>query len=272
MNTNRGKRAAIKQPVITLLTDFGCSDHYVGAMKGVILGICPGARLVDISHEITPYEITEAAYTLLQAWGCFPKGTIHLVVVDPGVGSSRRPILAEAGGHRFVAPDNGVLTMVFDSVSNARVREIAAARYFREPVSRTFHGRDIFAPVAAHLAAGVAPSGFGRRIEEFVRLDFSKPRSTAPGSWTGVILKVDRFGNLITNFESAVWSRIGGQKFQMRIGAHRVSTMASDYAGMKAGHLFSIAGSAGFLEISMNRGSAAARLGVGAGEKVELFL
>src|SRR5271155_4547567 len=123
----------MKRPVITLLTDFGTRDHYAGAMKGVILGICPNAQLVDISHEITPYAITEAAFTLAQAWRCFPKGTVHLIVVDPGVGSARRPILAEAAGHRFVAPDNGVLTMLFDMEAAHKVRGITASRFFREP-------------------------------------------------------------------------------------------------------------------------------------------
>src|SRR5580698_5609718 len=142
----------MKRPVITLLTDFGSADHYVGAMKGILLSICPDAQLVDISHEITPYAIAEAAFTLAQAWTCFPEGTVHLIVVDPGVGSARRPILAEAGGHYFVAPDNGVLTMLFASTAKHNAREITTARYFRKPVSQTFHGRDIFAPVAARLA------------------------------------------------------------------------------------------------------------------------
>ena len=146
----------MKPTVITLLTDFGSADHYAGAMKGVLLGICPDAQLVDISHEITPYAIAEAAFSLAQAWTCFPEGTVHLIVVDPGVGSSRRPILAEAAGHCFVAPDNGVLTMLYDAAPAHAVREITASRYFRQPVSRTFHGRDIFAPVAAPLANGLA--------------------------------------------------------------------------------------------------------------------
>src|SRR5450432_870609 len=141
-------------PIITLLTDFGLVDHFVGVVKGVILGICPEARMVDITHAVTPFEIAEAGFLLAQSWRYFPKGTIHMAVVDPGVGSSRRAILAEAGGHFFVAPDNGLLSLVFAEEEH-RVREITARRYFREPVSQTFHGRDVFAPVAAHLAAGV---------------------------------------------------------------------------------------------------------------------
>jgi S-adenosyl-L-methionine hydrolase (adenosine-forming) len=136
------------RPIITLLTDFGTADHYAAAMKGVMMCICPDAHLLDISHLVTPFAIPEAAYTLAQSWRLFPKGTIHVVVVDPGVGSARRPILAEAGGHLFVAPDNGVLSMVLGAVPEYTVREITASEYFRQPVSQTFHGRDIFAPVA----------------------------------------------------------------------------------------------------------------------------
>jgi S-adenosylmethionine hydrolase len=258
--------------VITLLTDFGHSDHYVAAMKGVMLEICPGVQLIDISHQITPYAIVEAAFTLAQAWQCFPKGTVHLVVVDPGVGSERRPIVAEGGGHRFVAPDNGVLTMLFDAAPKHEVREITATRYFRKPVSRTFHGRDIFAPVAAHLAAGLTPPSFGKRIADYVNLNFSRPVQTGPGRWTGTILKVDRFGNIITNFESAAWPQLSRQPFAMKIGRRTVGKQASNYACMKAGELFVIAGSAGFLEVSQNQASAASAVGATPGGKVDLRL
>jgi S-adenosylmethionine hydrolase len=267
----------MKRPVITLLTDFGSVDHYAGAMKGVMLSICPDAQLVDISHEIRPYAITEASFTLAQSWRCFPKGTVHLVVVDPGVGSARRPILAEAGGHRFVAPDNGVLTMLFDSEIDHKVREIAAARYFRQPVSRTFHGRDVFAPVAAHLATGVAATRFGKRIDDYVRLSFARPVRIAPKRGSGVVLKgmvlkIDRFGNLITNFDSETGKQLARQPFEMRIRKHRTSTLASNYAAKAAGELFVIAGSAGFLEVSLNQASAAAVTGAQPGEPVDLRL
>ena len=258
--------------VITLLTDFGTADHYAGAMKGVMLGICPDAQLVDISHEITPYAITEAAFTLSQAWACFPKGTVHLAVVDPGVGSSRRPLLVEAAGHYFVTPDNGVLTMLYDAIPVHEVRQITASGYFRHPVSRTFHGRDIFAPVAAQLANGAAPSEFGNRIGNYVRLDFSTPVLIGERTWAGTILKVDRFGNLITNFDSETWRRLGMQMFQMGIGGKSVSRIASNYAEMPEGELFVIEGSAGFLEVSVNRGSAAERLGARSGDPFELQL
>ncbi len=240
-------------------------------MKGVMLGICPGAQLVDISHEITPYAIPEAAFTLEQAWRCFPEGTVHLVVVDPGVGSARRPILVEAGGHCFVAPDNGVLTMLYESTVKQRVREITASSHFREPVSQTFHGRDIFAPVAAQIAGGLQPSRLGRRIDDYARLDFAKPVRRGPKRWTGAVLKIDRFGNVITNFESAAWTLVD-QRFEMKIGRRSVTSLARHYAGMKTGELFAIAGSAGYLEISMDQKSAAETVGARAGSLVELRL
>jgi S-adenosylmethionine hydrolase len=237
-------KTRLSPPVITLLTDFGLSDHYAAAMKGVILGICLEARLVDISHEVTPYAITEAAYTLAQAWRCFPPGTIHLIVVDPGVGSPRRPIVVEAAGHYFVAPDNGVLSMLYDTVPVHSVREITASGFFCQPVSRTFHGRDIFAPTAAHLATGVDPAEFGQIIEDYQYSDFARPVADGPDMWTGTILKVDRFGNLITNFESSDWERLAGERFEIRVGSRSVMRMAGIYAAMEGDELFLIAGSA----------------------------
>jgi hypothetical protein len=263
----------VKRPIITLLTDFGLTDHYVGAIKGVILGLCPEAQLVDISHEITPYAIAEGAFTLSQAWRCFPEETVHLVVVDPGVGSARRPILVEAAGHRFVAPDNGVLTMLYDAVPEYEVREITETRYFRQPMSRTFHGRDIFAPVAAKIANGLAPAEIGGRIDDPIRLDFAKPRAAGPKTWLATILKADRFGNLVTNLDSETWlPRLSNDPFEMRAGQNPISRIASNYAEMESGAPFVIAGSAGFLEISMNQNSAAETTGLRPGDAVELRL
>ena len=262
----------MKRPIISLLTDFGSSDHYVGAMKGVILGICPDAQLVDISHEITPYAITEGAFTLSQAWTCFPAGTIHLVVVDPGVGSSRRPILVEAAGHYFVGPDNGGFTMVYEAVPEYNVREITASRYFGQPVSRTFHGRDIFSPVAAHVGSGVAASEFGDPIKDFQQLTLAEPIQTAPNTWQGRILKIDRFGNVITNFSSKTWLRLATGPFELRIGTTRVTRMAATYVEAPLQNLFFIIGSSGFLEISLNQGSAAKSTAARAGDAIELRL
>ena len=192
-------------------------------------------------------------------------------MVDPGVGSARRPILVEAGGHCFVAPDNGVLTMLYESKGKQRVREITASRYFREPVSRTFHGRDIFAPTAAHVAGGLQPSRLGARINDYVRLDFAKPVRRGPKRWAGAILKIDRFGNLITNFESARW-KLAEQAFEMKVGTGSVTRVAQQYSGVAAGELFSIAGSGGFIEISMNQESAAGATGAKPGGTVDLCL
>jgi hypothetical protein len=246
----------MKHPVISLLTDFGSSDHYVGTMKGVMLGICPTAQLIDLTHETPAYAIAEAAFALAQAWRYFPKGTVHLIVVDPGVGSSRRPIIAEAEGHRFVAPDNGVLTMVFDKVKNCSVREITASGFFRKPVSQTFHGRDIFAPVAAHLARGIAPARLGKRIQDPVRAGFARPVQKAPNHWSGSILKVDRFGNIVTNFVSETWRHLAARPFRMKINRHFISRVTANYASAKPNELFLIEGSSGYLEISARQSSA----------------
>jgi S-adenosyl-L-methionine hydrolase (adenosine-forming) len=261
----------MKRPVITLLTDFGAGDHYVAAMKGVLLGICPGAKLVDISHEIAPFAIAEAAFTLEQTWRYFPRGTVHLIVVDPGVGSERRPILVDAGGHRFVAPDNGVLTMLFASTPLHKVRAITASRYFREPVSKTFHGRDIFAPAAARLACGLSSARLGPRIDNYLQLDFAEPVRQGR-RWTGSILKIDRFGNLITNFDSATLEQIAGQRFRIKVGTRNITKLATHYSEVPEGELFAIAGSAGFLEISMNLGSAAQTAAARPGGNVEIQL
>jgi hypothetical protein len=246
----------MKHPIISLLTDFGSCDHYAGTMKGVMISVCPDVQLIDITHDIPAYAIAEAAFTLAQTWRYFPAGTVHLIVVDPGVGSSRRPIIAEAAGHRFVAPDNGVLTMVFDAVKDCRVREITAPGFLRKPISHTFHGRDIFAPVAAHLARGVAPARFGKRIHDPVRAGFSRPIQKGPKQWTGSILKIDRFGNLITNFDSETWGQLAVKPFRMKINKHSILRMASNYASEESNELFVIAGSSGYLEVSVKQSSA----------------
>jgi S-adenosylmethionine hydrolase len=239
-------------------------------MKGVVLGICPEVQLVDISHEVAPFAIAEAAYTLAQAWNCFPSGTIHLVVVDPGVGSGRRPVLVEAGEHIFVAPDNGVLTMVLDSYPAATVREISAADYFRHPVSRTFHGRDIFAPVAAYLASGAQASRFGETVKDWVRAEFSKPVRMESNRWLGVILKVDRFGNIVTNFDWESFRRVGEQSFDLRVGSQSVTNFHPSYYAAKPGELFVLAGSGGYLEVSIKNRSAGGLLEVASGTGIEL--
>jgi S-adenosylmethionine hydrolase len=258
-------------PVITLMTDFGLRDHYVAAMKGVILGICPHATIVDVTHEVSSYEVAEAAFLLSQTWGCFPKKTVHVVVVDPGVGSMRRPILAETAGQRFIAPDNGVLTPVLTR-EGTKVRHITAEKFFRQPVSHTFHGRDIFAPVAARLASGTLASKLGPLIENHLRLTFERPVRSARRGWTGAILHVDHFGNIVTNIPVAEFSHVEQHAFEVSIGYRTVEKLARSYAEMPPGELFAIVGSSGYLEISANQDSAAKILGCEAGAPVEIRL
>jgi S-adenosylmethionine hydrolase len=260
----------MKRPIVTLLTDFGMSDHYVAAMKGVILGICPEAELVDITHEIAPYAIAEGAYTLAQAWRCFPKGTTHLAVVDPGVGSKRRAILAEADGHRFIAPDNGLLSFILNEVPSARVREISQARFFRDSVSRTFHGRDIFAPVSAHIARGIDPKRFGIVINDTCAENFTAIFQESSLSCVGSVLRIDRFGNVISNLEGGKFGRIATDPFQIRIGTRTVSTFHPTFAEAKPGEIFALFGSSGFIELSMNQSDASKRLGVRTGSPLTL--
>ena len=248
------------KPIITLLTDFGTADHYVAAMKGVILGICPDARLIDISHEVTPYGIAEGAYLLAQAWDCFPKGTIHLAVVDPGVGSDRRAIAVESRRHRFVAPDNGLLSMALEGDPKAKVREINVSRYFRKPVSATFHGRDVFAPVAAHLARGRALARVGPAANMMAG-EFVHPRKAGKDRWIGSVLRIDRFGNIVTNFRWDDFAEVATEPFRLRIRNRAVSNTYLTYTEAPLGRLFVLRGSGGFIEVSINQSDAAKKIG-----------
>jgi S-adenosyl-L-methionine hydrolase (adenosine-forming) len=255
--------------LITLTTDFGTSDHFVAAMKGVMLGIAPRAGIVDITHGVAAFNVEEAAFTLAQAWRWFPKGTIHVAVVDPGVGSARRPILVEAAGHRFIGPDNGVFSMIYDAAPH-KVREISNAKLGLKQVSRTFHGRDVFAPAAAHLARGTSAARFGKRIEDFTKIPQLTPRALKRGRWEGTILKVDRFGNLITNFHVDRFPDVRTRAFEMLVGNEIVRRLALTYAETGVGEAAVIVGSSGYLEVSANQVSAAEKLGCGAGAAVEL--
>ena len=257
--------------LITFTTDFGLSDHFAGVMKGVIAGIAPAARVIDISHDVAPYNVTEAAFVIAEAWPYFPKRSIHVVVVDPGVGSARRPILAEAAGHFFIAPDNGVLSMVFDAAPH-KVRVISNPKFLRREISRTFHGRDVFAPAAAHLAKGAQPAAFGKLIHDYIRAGIARPVRLGPASWRGTILKVDRFGNLITNFAAGEFASVNARPFEMRAGSQRIHRLALNYAEAAIGEMFVIVGSSGYLEIAANQTSAASLLGCSAGALVDLDL
>jgi len=259
-------------PLITLLTDFGLADHYVAAMKGVILGICPDARLVDITHQIQPFNVAQAAFTLSQAYPCFPAGTIHVAVVDPGVGSARRPILIEADNHTFIGPDNGVFTFPLTKDPHYTALTITAEHYFRHPVSQTFHGRDIFAPIAAYYAAGMAPAQLGETLCDPVLFDLGPPTRISDGVWSGRILYVDRFGNLVTNFRLADVPEITGRRFKMEIGTGVTSWYHPSYAEANGGSIFLLQGSSGYLEVSINQGDAAGSTGASAGTSVRLRL
>jgi S-adenosylmethionine hydrolase len=259
----------MRRRVITLTTDFGLSDHFVGTMKGVILAICPEAQIVDISHEVGAFGVHEGSFVLAQAYPYFPRGTVHVVVIDPGVGTSRRPILAEAAGQRFVAPDNGVLSLVFAREKH-KVRWITAERYFLKTVSQTFHGRDIFSPAGAYLARGLAPAKLGNLITDYMRLHFEQPVRTARHGWTGAVLKVDHFGNVITNFSAQDFSDLSKRPFELSVGLATIGRLARNYAECGPGELFVIVGSSGYLEVSSSQASAARLLGCGVGAPVEL--
>ena len=257
------------RPIVALTTDFGLSDHFVGVMKGVILTLCPRAELVDVTHEIAPFSIVEGAFTVAQAYRYFPKKTVHLVVVDPGVGTSRRPILAEAAGQFFVAPDNGVLSMIFEREKH-KVRAVTADTHFLQPVSGTFHGRDIFAPTAALLAQGARPARFGKLIADYNRQNFGHPTRTGKRTWSGHVLKIDRFGNIVTNFHISEFPAVRTRPFALNAGQREVTTLARTFGERGFGELFLLVGSSGYLEVAANQESAARLTGVVSGAPLEL--
>jgi S-adenosyl-L-methionine hydrolase (adenosine-forming) len=258
------------RPVVALLTDFGVRDHYAGTMKGVVLGICPDATLVDITHEVPPHDVLTAALELAACYKYFPAGTIFLVVVDPGVGSSRRPLAAEAGEYRFVAPDNGVLSAVFKELAPKRVVELTERRFARPTVSRTFEGRDRFAPAAGWLAKGTDLRALGRSLTDYLRLAIPDPAVTEH-EIRGEVLRVDRFGNLITNIDRRSFDRLGraGEvALEIRAGDHRVGRLVTMYAEIATGEVCSVFGSTDHLEIAANSTSASDTLGLGRGAVV----
>lgn len=253
-------------PIITLLTDFGLRDHFVGAMKGVILSIAPRTSIVDIAHEVEAFHIRQARFLLGQSWPCFPPKTIHVAVVDPGVGSDRRPILVQAAGHLFVGPDNGIFSSLI-RLEGSRARLLTNAKLFRHPVSSTFHGRDIFAPVAAHLSKGLAPSKVGSLIDDALFDTLDQPIRTGKRTWSGTVLHADRFGNLITNFPS---EEFAPRRFLLRLGPAEIVVRALSYAAVPVGEVAILEASHGNLEIAAAQASAAALLKVAPGAPVEL--
>jgi S-adenosyl-L-methionine hydrolase (adenosine-forming) len=263
------------RPIVTLTTDFGLNDHFVGTLKGVILNIVPDANIVDICHSVQAFDILDGALALAQSYAYFPARTVHLVVVDPGVGSARRPIIATSEMHNFVAPDNGVLSLMYAREQRLSVRHITSEHYFVQPVSNTFHGRDIFAPVAAYLAKGVDQEKFGEEVTDYVRFNAPKPKAVDATSMRGVVLRVDRFGNLITNFtpqDAPALFQADVPPFKMVVGKREVTSMRTNYAEGAPGELFAIVGSMGFIEIAANRGSASQTAGAVKGSEVLLAL
>jgi len=261
---------AAPRPLITLLTDFGTRDAYVASMKGVILSLNPTAQLVDLSHEVPPQDILAGAFILAEAAAYFPPGTIHLGVVDPGVGSHRRALAARCCGHYWVGPDNGLFHLAFSRALDLALVSLENPAYFRPQVSATFHGRDIFAPVAAHLSLGVDLDRCGPRITDPVSLNFPNP-GFSPEAIRGEIVYVDRFGNLVTNLRvDEVTSRLAELGWRLKAGPLTLRGLARTYADAAPGEFLALEGSHGFVEIACAMDSAAHRLQAGAGLAVEI--
>jgi S-adenosyl-L-methionine hydrolase (adenosine-forming) len=259
--------------IVTLLTDFGTADYFVGAMKGAVLASNPEARVVDITHEVPPYDVEAGAFTLRSAFETFPEGTVHVAVVDPGVGSARRAIAVEGRGHTFVGPDNGIFGHVYERVRPCRVFQLTNTKFFRSEVSPTFHGRDIFAPVAGALSRGARAEELGPEVFDFARLPSAAVERSAEGTLAGAVIHVDRFGNLITNITHEDLSDEAiARGARLLIAGHEIRRFrrffAEDAEG--AGEPFAVWGSAGLLEVAVFRGSAARLLGVERGQRIEV--
>jgi S-adenosylmethionine hydrolase len=263
------------RPIVTLITDFDTADHFVGTMKGVILNINPEVDIVDICHEVASYDIFEAAFTLAQSYRFFPPETIHLVVVDPGVGTARRPLLARTGAYRFVAPDNGVLSLIYEREENVEVRHITSDHYFLNPVSNTFQGRDVFAPVVGWLSKRVEVDKFGDLVTDYTRFTSPKPKCVSDNLIKGVVLKVDKFGNVITNLTPEDVPQLFSENpppFKIIINQQEITRLNLAYSMGKPSEIFAIVGSSGYIEICTNRGSAAKALNVNRGVEVGVIL
>lgn len=261
----------MSNPIITLTTDYGTGDHLVGVLKGVILKINPDVTIVDITHEVTPFDLLDGALAIASAYAYFPPRTIHVVIVDPGVGTERRPLLVSGQNQYFIAPDNGVLSGVFEKEQNFLVRHLTSEHYFLQPVSKTFHGRDMFAPVAAWLSKNWQPGSMGDEIADFKRFALPKPKE-ADGGLKGVILKVDSFGNLMTNFRAEDLPTEASEKgeVKLQLGTYAVTRLVPTFASGNAGEAIAFVGSSGYVEIGVNKGNASKTLGIGRGAAVLL--
>ena len=256
------------RPVIAFLTDFGTQDHYAGTMKGVVLGICPDATLVDVTHDVPPHDVMAGALELAASYKYFPPGTIFVVVVDPGVGSARRGLAADTGEYRFVAPDNGVLTGVLREAPAKKIVELTERRYARPTVSRTFEGRDRFAPAAAWLAKGIQLTALGRPVSEIQRLEMPAP-DVSGDVIRGLIMRVDRFGNLVTNIDRKLVERLG-LDVTIDAGGKPIGRLVATYAELPAEGVGALFGSTDHLELAAPSASAAERLGLARGASVNV--
>jgi S-adenosylmethionine hydrolase len=262
----------MRRSIITLLTDFGTRDHYVASMKGAILNINPRCTLVDITHHVKSHDIEEGAFILANAYPFFPKGTIHLSVVDPGVGGSRKPILAVTTNYFFVGPDNGLFTLVLKKEKVKQVVSLTNQKYFLSQVSTTFHGRDLFAPVVGHLSLGLRPNSFGKEVHTWTKLIFQKPRVEGM-NLLGEILHIDTFGNLISNIdEKRLLHFLKKNAFIIRIGKKTIQGLKKWYWEGKENEAIALLGSGGFLEISVREGSAQKMLKVKRGDPITVVI
>lgn len=268
--------AVAKIPIITLLTDFGTKDHFVASMKAVILSIVPQVQIIDITHEIPPHDILEAGFVLRSCYSRFPTRTIHMVVVDPSVGSARKPIIVSTDDYYYVAPDNGVLSLIYDVDPVSTVVEITAEHLMLPEVSKTFHGRDIFAPAAAWLARGTDMLNFGDPLADYTKIPLPKAKMVGEALVKGAVIHVDRFGNLVTNISredyQSAREKVPGNTFKVVIAKQEITGLKEYYAEGQKGESIALFGSSNLLEIAQNQGSAARTLNVSRGAEVGLLL
>lgn len=255
--------------IITLTTDFGTEDWFVGTMKGVIASINPRATVVDIAHAIHNGNVRAGAFALAASYKYFPKGTVHVAIVDPGVGGKRRAIAIQTQRYFFVGPDNGVLSFALRGERIKTVRALKNETYFLKPVSQTFHGRDVFAPVAAHLARGVSTAKFGPAMRDFVRLDWPEPKVLSK-SVEGEVVYIDKFGNAITNIPATTVTSLGREILRIFKGRKRICAIGTHYQSVPARQAVAVPGSSGYLEIAVNGGNASAILGLHIGDPIDV--
>ncbi|MDQ3071557.1 MAG: SAM-dependent chlorinase/fluorinase [Acidobacteriota bacterium] len=256
------------RPIVAFLTDFGTRDHYAGVMKGVVLSICPESTVIDVSHDLPPHDVAAAAYELAATYKFFPAGTIFVTVVDPGVGSTRRGIAVEAGDWKFVAPDNGVLTMVLRETPAKRAVELTERRYARPTISRTFEGRDRFAPAAAWIAKGTAMTALGRPAHDLVELDLPGMEETRE-EIQGAVVRIDRFGNAITNIDRKAFDRLAaGRAVVIEALGKPVARIVATYTDIGPGEVCALFGSTEHLELAVQSGSAAEKIGLTFGSQI----